>query len=155
MATFSLAKPTFAKLVGITSVPMEHCAAGATAQQASQFIKSPADAAVPVASGANTAILGLALNARVATGDDLTYIKAMPGVLFEFSLESSGSPGLALLASHLGNQYGLVVASNIAYIDVDDTSTKLVTIKELVSSVGDIRGRVLAEFIPASYAAQS
>ena len=150
MATFAIAPMHFARLSGLESIPIEHVPAGATAFAAGEILKTSSGTAVPVVADDKTGILGCALHARVATGEDIAYVRSVAGVLFEATLESSSSPGYALLAADLGVQYGLNVSSGKTYVDKAEVTALAVTVKSFVSAVGDVRARVLVEFIPGT-----
>jgi hypothetical protein len=95
------------------------------------------------------AILGIALaDASGVTGAACQSIPALPGLLFEATLEdqSNGDHALALTDTYQGFGMKKVSATGFWYLDENDTSGVCGVVMQLVSPVGTVQGRVLFTF---------
>lgn len=97
-------------------------------------------------------ILGIALaDASGTTDAAVHYVPAWPDVIFEGSLEDQANSNHALVQTNLYGQYALQkTAGGIWYLDENDTTndaTVIVRLDSSIGAVGDIRARVLFQFL--------
>ena len=103
--------------------------------------------------GAITAILGLALHdATGVTGDPVEFIPALPGLIFEATLDDQSSSPHTSVQGDLYGLYGIYqeAATGFFYIDVN-TANSVVVIR-FVDPVGTVQARVDCMFLPSATA---
>lgn len=94
-------------------------------------------------------IAGMAM--QDASGTENTAIAitlAKEGQKFTLHVTNAGS-STTTANSQVGNKYGLYVASNIAYVDVGDTTNKRFIVSDVApeDTVGDTNGRLIVEVL--------
>jgi len=91
--------------------------------------------------------VGIAAADAVGTaGSDVPYVEANDYNLFAGSLINA-TAAVALAATHIGVAYSLIASGNNWYVDVADTTTKLVEVVGAIDAVGDTNPRVIVRFI--------
>lgn len=94
-----------------------------------------------------TKILGIAAaDATGTTGADVPYFEANQYNIFAGSLINNAT-AVALAATHINGKYSLVASGNNWYIDVSDTTTKLVQVIAPIDDIGDTNARVAFRFV--------
>jgi len=92
-------------------------------------------------------IVGIAVGDATGTaGSTVRYYEANDYNIFEGSLINN-STAYVLLGTEVGAAYSLIASGNNWYIDISDTTTKLVEVVGLISAVGDTNPRVKFRFI--------
>ena len=155
MATYPLAEPRFYGLVGLTSVPVGEREedAGETFKIGELLTINPATGEVSVAGADPTFVEGVSMRAASGVeGTKIPFIRNIPGVQWEMSLENSTTPNHVAVETNIGAFYGVAVSANRWYVDVAETTTRVVKVIKLMQgyNLGDIRARVIVEFTLAS-----
>lgn len=151
MATYVLAEPRFYGLSGITSVPIADMQedAGETFKYGELLAINATTGEISVAGADPQAVEGVAMqNASGVEGTKISYVRNLPGVQWEMTLENSAAPGHVALESNIGKGYGVAVTANKWYVDVSETTTKVVKVLRFADGhvPGDVRARVICEF---------
>ena len=98
--------------------------------------------------GTVTEILGFACaDATGTTGARVDYVPALPGLVFEATLDNQASSGLALAATHRYGFYGIYQDSTTGFFYLDINTDNTVRILALVDAICTVQGRVLATFL--------
>jgi hypothetical protein len=156
MATLALAPIRVHSLNGLTSIPQRHAPEDASeTYKVGALLVINASTGQIAECGADPALVqGVALHdAKAVQGQDVHYVVPRRGVVFEVSMDESGAQGVyALVQTDLGKRYGAAkdATTGYWYLDQDETTADVFEIVGFVSAIGDIRPRVLAEFVEAA-----
>lgn len=133
--------------LGHVSPPILSCAAGGTIRVGDVLIDS-AGTAIKATADATTLILGVAASAATS-GQTVQFYAALPGVIFEATLEDEANESHALAATDKFGRYAVQVdpgGSLYHYVDENDASAYSVTVVGFVDAVATVRARVLVMF---------
>lgn len=151
MATYALSKITPAKVLGSQPIPMAH-----GPEKASQswlegaLLLADTDGYLVEGTDNNVIrIAGIAAgDASGVTGADAMYFPALPGVVFEGTLEDQASAGHALAQTDLFACFALYDnGAGLFALDENDGTNVCVRIIDFVHNVGDVRARVHFTFL--------
>jgi len=100
------------------------------------------------AADATSAILGVAAaDASGVTGREVLFYPALPGMVFEATLEDQANEDHALVQGNLYANYAIQVDGNgIFYVDENDTSNTSVHVVGHKDAIGTTRARVYVSF---------
>lgn len=135
------------KHYGHVSPPVMQATAGGTIRVGDVLIDS-AGTAIKATADATTLILGVAASAATS-GNPVNFYAALPGVVFEATLEDETNESHALTATDLWGRYAVQVdpgGSLYHYVDENDATNYSVTVVGFVDAVTTVRGRVLVSF---------
>ncbi len=135
-------------------MPVISCVAGAAIREGDLVINS-SGRVIKATDDAKLEFVGLATEAASAAGDVLSVVPAIPGVVFEATLEDDGTAGHTLAASEADVfiQYAVKVdpaGSALHFIDQNDTSDISVVILAYVDPAATVRGRVECMFLAST-----
>jgi hypothetical protein len=97
----------------------------------------------------NADIVGFAcFDATGVTNARVDYTPAVPGILFEATLEDQANGDHALAVANLYVPYAFrVTAGGLWYLNENDTDNDVAVIVALIDDVGTAQGRVLAQLL--------
>lgn len=133
--------------LGFTSAPILAATAGGTIRVGDVLIDS-SGTAIKATADATTLILGVAASAATS-GQTVRYYPALPGVIFEATLEDETNENHALAATDLFGRYAVQVdpgGSLYHYIDENDSTNYSVTVVGFVDAATTVQARVLVMF---------
>lgn len=135
------------KHLGHVSPPILSATAGGTIRVGDVLIDS-SGTAIKATADATTLILGVAASAATS-GQTVNFYAALPGVIFEATLEDETNENHALAATDLFGRYAVQVdpaGSTYHYIDENDTTNYAVTVVGFVDAAATVQARVLVMF---------
>lgn len=142
-----------AYLDGLSAIPVDEGIekAGQSWVQGAVLIRDSGTVA-EAAADAVADILGIALSAATGvTGAKCSWVKPLPGVIFEGTLEDQANTDHALVQTNLFGQFALQrTAGGLFYLDENDATNDAAIVVRLdpeIGAIGDIRARVLFQFI--------
>ena len=145
-------KFTVAKMLGLSSVPVLRAqeAAAETFIEGSPLVIGAGGAENELTEAATDVvndIVGIANKAASGTqGDDIEFIPALPGVMFEGNVGATVSTG-SIVADDLMNVFPLTLTGTDWFIDTSDNTTPAVRIVGFKDPVGTLNGRVYFIFL--------
>lgn len=133
---------------GHTSTPVISGTAGGTIRVGDVVMASSGTVVVATADQTAT-ILGVAASSATS-GQAVNIWAALPGVVFEATLEDQSNENHALTAANLWTKYAVQVdpaGSTYHYVDENDSTNYSVVVVKFVSATTTVRGRVQVMFV--------
>lgn len=146
-----VAKSIFpAKFVGAASHETITGIAGGTVYEG-DVLKYSSGKLIRVAADDTTGIVGVATHGAVVN-EALRYHPALPGNIFEATLEDETNNSHVLVQTNVGVAYAIQLdaTNNRMYLDENDTSNGVGFIDEIVDPIGTTKARVRFHFEGAS-----
>lgn len=140
-------------LDGLSAIPQDEGIEAAGQSWKAGAVLKNSSGSVAIASADDVAgLLGIALSAATGTtGAKCTWVKALPNVIFEGTLEDETNLNHALVQGNLFGQFAIqVTAGGIFYLDENDSTndaTIVVRLDPEIGAIGDIRARVFFQFL--------
>lgn len=137
---------------GHTSMPMGVGTAGGTIA-AYDVVAFSSGTIIKAADDATATLVGVAAEAA-SSGEQVTFFMALPGVMFEATLDDDATTGHTLAAADVGLKYAIKVdpgGSTLHFVDQNDNTYYTVTVVSLVDAVGTVRGRVNVQFVRSAF----
>lgn len=144
---------TLYKLSGLNSSPLEHGKEAASQTYKGGALLVEASGKVQECAADPAKVLGVAqYKASGVTDNDNIYTHNQRGAQFAISLDDSSALGTgAIAATDRHAAYGVAKDANgIWYLDKAETSVKVMEIIDFIGDVGEVMGRVIAEFVPVT-----
>jgi len=139
--------------IGHTATPMHYGTAGDTVSVGDVVIDNGAGLIIRATADPTTTLLGVAVNAAVATGE-VRYVMALPGVIYEATLEDQTNVDHALAATDLHARLAIQVdpgGSLYHYVDENDATNYAVTVIKFVDVATTVRARVWVTFCRSAF----
>lgn len=143
---------TVAKMLGLTSVPVLRAqeAATETFVEGSPLLIGAGGAENQLTEAATDVvndIVGIANKAAGGTiDDDIEFVPALPGIIFEANIGTSVTAG-AIAADDLMNVFPLTLTGTAWFINNTDNTTPCVRVVGFKDPVGTVNGRVYFVFL--------
>jgi len=142
--------------VGSMSVPMRSGLAVGTIRAGDVVADNGSTGIIVAGAAAVDTLLGIAAEAAVS-GEQVTYFMAMPGVVFEATLEDQTNAGHQGALTDTWIKYGIHVdpaGSAYHYMNFADTSTTCAVLMELLDPVTTVRARGRFMFVASAFIGQ-
>lgn len=142
--------------VGSTSAPMRSGLAVGTIRAGDVVADNASTGIIVAGAAAVDTLLGIAAEAAVS-GEQVTYFMAMPGVVFEATLEKQDAQGYVAALTDTWIKYGLHVdpaGSAYHYMNQNDTSTTCAVLMEWIDPIGTVRPRGRFMFVASAFIGQ-
>ena len=142
-----------ARTEGLNSTPMAEGPEAATQTFiAGAPLKTNGSGFLAVIAADDTAlIVGIAAedghNDAAAGDTQVKYYPALPGMVFEITLEDAGTEGHVSVDGNLFEDYALQTDSDKFYLDENDTTNVAMVIVGFKDAVGTTEARVFAKFL--------
>lgn len=140
---------------GHRSAPVAAGTAGGTIRAGDVVMDNGSGVIIVATADQTNTLLGVALNAATS-GNEVRFWMALPGVIFEATLEDETNESHALAATNLWGKYAVQVdpgGSTYHYIDENDASNYSVVITRFVDAAATVRGRVECMFVKSAFIA--